>query len=146
MTMRGLGLAFCLLSLLAVGATASSAEAEDGTRFCNWSLNVQKSLADRIGRQIDPVTRLANISVRCDEKSILFTQELRVSSSELQPGWLKRLRANWSMTYCREQSESANAIHSGWKVETLLSTPDGQKFRLTAVCNDQVAINFSRGL
>jgi len=146
MTMRGFAPAFWLLSLVAVGAAVSSAEAEDETQFCNWSLNVQKSLADRIGRQIDPVTRLANISVRCDEKSILFIQDLRVSSSQLQPGWLKRLRENWSRTYCREQSESANAIHSGWKVETLLSTPDGQTFRLTAECNDQVAIDLRRGL
>ena len=141
MTMRGQAPAFCLLSLLAVAAAVSSVEADE-TEFCNWSLNVQKSLADRIGRQIDPVTRLANISVRCDEKSILFAQDLRVSSSQLQPDWLKRLRENWSRTYCEEHSESANAIRSGWKVETLLSTADGQEFRLTAECKDQVAFDF----
>jgi hypothetical protein len=117
---------------------------DDRDHFCHMFLGTQEQMSANRGESINRLTVFAGIDVRCSEKLIDFRQDVRAPHSKLRSGWQERLQANWSSAYCKPGSQYLEAVRNGWTIASTITTSDGEKFQVKAICNDAVALEKPR--
>ena len=103
-------------------------------------LGTQEEMSANRGESINRLTVFSGVDVRCSEKLIDFRQDVRAPHSKLRSGWQERLQANWSSAYCKPGSQYLQAMRNGWTIASTITTSDGEKFYVKAICNDAVAL------
>jgi hypothetical protein len=133
-------LATALLILSAgIGATAIHADETDPLQpehYCQFFAKVRDKLSGTVGAKIDPLTRFSGIEVMCDQKAIVFRQQIDLRSRDVDKTWVAQRSHHWSKTYCARHPAFARAIRNGWTISTVLSLSDGQSLRIDAACHD----------
>jgi hypothetical protein len=92
-----------------------------------------------VGAQVDPLTRFSGIEVMCDQKAMVFRQQIDLRSRDVDKTWVAQRSQHWSKTYCNRHPAFAEAIRHGWTISTVLALSDGQSLRIDAACHDAEA-------
>lgn len=133
-------LAAALLILGAgVGATAIDAHETDPLQpehYCQLFSKVRDNLSGTVGAKVDPLTRFSGIEVMCDQKAMVFRQQIELRSRDVDKSWVAQRSLHWSKTYCTRHPAFAQAIRNGWTISTVLSLSDGQSLHIVAACHD----------
>jgi hypothetical protein len=125
-----------------IGATAIDAHEADPIRpehYCQLFSKVRDNLSGTVGAKVDPLTRFSGIDVMCDQKAMVFRQQIDLRSRDVDKTWVAQRSHHWSKTYCSRHPAFAEAIRHGWTISTVLSLSDGQSLRIDAACHDAEA-------
>ena len=124
---------------LATAALGSNEFKADDEHYCAVFTKVRQNLSVKFGDQIDPLTRFSGLEVICNEKAMVFRQEIALESRHIDSGWIDRRTKYWSKTYCQRHPAFAGAIRTGWTIATVFTLADGQSVRIDASCHDAQA-------
>jgi hypothetical protein len=130
------------VAVLAVGFITATApiqadETHAGTQpYCQLFSMVRERLSVGFGRNVDPLTRFAGIDVLCEQKTMVFHQDVNLARPLLGDAWIARRQSHWSKTYCRQHPAFSAAIRDGWTISTILTLSDGNVVRFDAACHD----------
>jgi hypothetical protein len=125
-----------------IGATAIDAHEADAIQpehYCQLFSKVRDNLSGTFGAKVDPLTRFAGVDVICDQKAMVFRQQIDLRSGDVDKTWVAQRSRHWSKTYCNRHRAFAEAIRSGWTISTVLLLSDGQSLRIDAACHDAEA-------
>lgn len=132
---------FALTTLVLCGLSRPAPAADDADQFCRLFQGTRDEMKDSQGERINRLTAFAGVDVRCPEKIIDFRQSVLAPQDKLHGGWRERLQARWSSAYCKPGSKYLQAVRSGWTIASTVTTSDGQQFRVSAVCDEAVAMS-----